>query len=528
MSTERVALAAELANKVDKVSGKGLSTNDFTTPEKDKLDGLKPYTIPYGALDATSTSTAMTVTVHPAITAPEDGVTVIVKNGVVTSAAGFTIDVNGLGAKPVYNSMNEASRETTIFSIAYTVMLVYDSTRVEGGCWVFYRGYNSDTNSVGFQIRYSYGGLPAAQKGYKCRLWFKSPDGKSFVPANTSTSTNAKDSRTPNTAAIDPFGSIVYNSDNASYDVGDVLRGTFLWTQINFTLGYSFNTTGAELSLTYPCPVWIKCTPQSDGSATLQGYVQSLQSSADGFIYIFLGIAYSSTMVELNFSHPVYYHDGTGIRAWTGSEKQAKITASGILKGDGLGGVSAAAAGTDYQAPLSAYTSDPEMDGTASAGSSADYSKGDHVHPTDTSRASTSQMGSYAVYPLSELSGSSPITLQDRKVQLYTPSSGTTTVTFALPTQQDMVPASSGVYAARDIVLEIDNSGNSSDVSIEFSNLGTDFMLLVPDTEDLAEMTTVSAGEMARIYLSDSKIQSSSKPLVAIHRLTLVPVSSKS
>lgn len=42
------------------------------------------------------------------------------------------------------------------------------------------------------------------------------------------------------------------------------------------------------------------------------------------------------------------------------------------------------AAGADVSP--SAYTSTPEMDGTASAGSSANYSKGDHVHPTDTSR----------------------------------------------------------------------------------------------------------------------------------------------
>lgn len=35
-----------LANKVDKVSGKGLSTNDYTTTEKNKLAGLKNYTLP--------------------------------------------------------------------------------------------------------------------------------------------------------------------------------------------------------------------------------------------------------------------------------------------------------------------------------------------------------------------------------------------------------------------------------------------------------------------------------------------------
>ena len=32
------ALKATVANKVDKVSGKGLSTNDYTNPEKQKLD----------------------------------------------------------------------------------------------------------------------------------------------------------------------------------------------------------------------------------------------------------------------------------------------------------------------------------------------------------------------------------------------------------------------------------------------------------------------------------------------------------
>lgn len=88
--------------------------------------------------------------------------------------------------------------------------------------------------------------------------------------------------------------------------------------------------------------------------------------------------------------------------------KQDKITASGILKGDGAGGVSAATAGTDYQAPLtagtdyatpgmiptvpSAYTSNPEMDGTASPGSSGAWAKGDHVHPSDTTKANQAQL----------------------------------------------------------------------------------------------------------------------------------------
>lgn len=70
-------------------------------------------------------------------------------------------------------------------------------------------------------------------------------------------------------------------------------------------------------------------------------------------------------------------------------DKQAKITASGILKGNGSGGVTAAEAGTDYATPDSLpEPSDtaPAMDGTAEAGTLATYARGDHKHPTDASR----------------------------------------------------------------------------------------------------------------------------------------------
>lgn len=78
---------------------------------------------------------------------------------------------------------------------------------------------------------------------------------------------------------------------------------------------------------------------------------------------------------------------------------QPVITANGILMGDGVGGVAAATAGTDYATPSqipsvpSAYTSNPAMDGTASPGSSGAWAKGDHVHPSDTSRIPATEKG---------------------------------------------------------------------------------------------------------------------------------------
>lgn len=93
-----------------------------------------------------------------------------------------------------------------------------------------------------------------------------------------------------------------------------------------------------------------------------------------------------------------------------------ETTITGLLKGNGSA-VSAAVSGTDYQAPLpaqtgqsgkflttngtelswdtpsgggSAYTSNPEMDGTASPGTSSNYARGDHVHPSDASKLNLS------------------------------------------------------------------------------------------------------------------------------------------
>lgn len=73
----------------------------------------------------------------------------------------------------------------------------------------------------------------------------------------------------------------------------------------------------------------------------------------------------------------------------TDDSRQAKITASGILKGDGNGGVSAATSGTDYALPSAiptASTTTPSMDGSGSYGSGTAYARSNHVHPTDTSR----------------------------------------------------------------------------------------------------------------------------------------------
>ena len=294
---------------------------------------VKTTGIPFGIVDNTSTATVFTVTV-PGIYKLEDGVCCLLKNGVITSATGFTLEVNGLGAKPVYSNMAAATRETTIFNVNYTMLFVYDSTRIEGGAWICYRGYFSDANSIAYQIRGNVHTLPTTAKFYRYRLLFTSADGTHFVPSNTSTSTNATAKRDVVQTPIDPFGEIVYYSTTTAVEANANPGPTYLWTQYAITFGYSFNRTGATLTLTSFSPVYIKCAPQSNGSAIIDAdtpYVQALPNAADGKIYIFLGVANSATAVELLNNHPIYYHDGTGIRIWHGKDSYSKSELDTII-----------------------------------------------------------------------------------------------------------------------------------------------------------------------------------------------------
>ncbi len=275
----------------------------------------------YGVVDSTSTATVFTAQID-GITEYCDGLAVMLKNGVVTSASGFTININGLGAKQAYSNMAAATAETTLFNINYTMLFIYDSTRVEGGGWILYRGYNANDNTIGYQIRSNSMSLPMKSVVYRYRLLFTSADGEGFVPANNSTSTNATAKRTPCQDKIDPFGRIVYYATTTSVAAGSRPGATYLWDRYALSLGYSFNWTGAALTLTSWKPVYLKCSPQTDGSAIIDStepYVQAKPTTNDGFIYIHLGVAYSATNIELNLDHPVYYHDGTKVRLWTGA-----------------------------------------------------------------------------------------------------------------------------------------------------------------------------------------------------------------
>ena len=122
----------------------------------------KAVSILTGVCDSTSTATAFTAQVD-GITELHGGVCVLLENGVVNSAAGCTLNINGLGAKPIYQTMAAAGAVTTTFNKAYTMLFVYNSSRVAGGCWDMYYGYNANTTYTNASLGQGYATCTTAE-----------------------------------------------------------------------------------------------------------------------------------------------------------------------------------------------------------------------------------------------------------------------------------------------------------------------------------------------------------------------------
>ena len=138
------------------LAGKEASANKVTvwqtTPDDDhypseklvreSLDAKLPNT-PYAVIDSSSTSTVKTATVN-GVAELSDGLFVYLKNNNVASASGCTLNVNNLGAKPIYLSTTGAAI-TTHLSKNYTYLFIYNESRITGGCWDLLVGYDSNS-----------------------------------------------------------------------------------------------------------------------------------------------------------------------------------------------------------------------------------------------------------------------------------------------------------------------------------------------------------------------------------------------
>ena len=247
------------------------------------------------------------------------------------SGAGVTLQLNGGSEHPVVYGTNTTI--TTRYPVNSMIDLIYDaaqtatvytnggSTSIQG-CWKVCDYSASDTNSIGYQLRTNTYQRKSTDTNRYYKIFFSSADDTMWVPASSNSTNNATSARAVNPRPINPFGEIVYNSGSGTVSAGANVSATTLWQQYVLTLGYSFNRTGTALTLTTSSPVYVKCTPQSDGGAIMDPdtpIVQSLPTTEDGKIYILLGFATEATKIELLMKHPVYEFKNGKIQLYTGA-----------------------------------------------------------------------------------------------------------------------------------------------------------------------------------------------------------------
>ena len=270
--------------------------------------------IPFGTITNVS-GTAFSATV-PGVTQLRDGVCAYIRNDDTnTSASGWTLNVNGLGAKPVYQSMAAASAVTTTFNKNYTMLFIYNSSRVAGGCWDLFYGYYSTTN---YNIRDNQATKTAAAAVYRYMFCFTNNSGQLVPSCNTSNSTAT--TKTLSTTAFNPHAPIYFYSTTTTVSSGSAPSASYLYTQYGTAnMRYAFNCSTTDL--TEKAPVYIRCAPQTDGTVKLDGnncLVQALPTTDDGKVYIYLGYAYSGYQVDMSINHPIYYYKNSAIRRWVG------------------------------------------------------------------------------------------------------------------------------------------------------------------------------------------------------------------
>ena len=244
------------------------------------------------------------------------------------------------------------------------------------------RGYTQtgDRNDVNYQNRIYYVYKKPYSTLYRYQIVLSRSDG-TLLPVNNVENAPSNISKTLTTEEFDPFGEIYYYNTTTTRTTSQNLDNATLYRQVLADLRYSFNITNESgKCLTSSQPVYIVATPQTNGMAKLASpaLTQSLPSTEDGKIYIYIGQAYPDTYpyrCELPLYHPIYWYKNGAIRQYVGDSNTVNGHTVGI-------DVPSNAVFTDTK--YTAATAAPGKVASSSAvGTSTNYARQDHTHGID-------------------------------------------------------------------------------------------------------------------------------------------------
>ncbi len=290
------------------------------------------------------------------VTEYKDGMVVCVKvpdNGLGNGSYGTALQINSLGYKPVVYNVN--SMIGTRYSVGSVVWAVYNGTRTaklylgEGhqnediiGCWQV-MDYNSDTTTI-TNIRHYYTRPKVTANLLRYALAFRKDEDHIVpihsVPASTNASSvdakrcSTATNKTMTAESFDPLGEIyLYDGTDTKVAPNSKVAAGYLLVQQNLVDGRRVfnvtNTTTADKNFIEDRELYLVVDLQSDGSVKLategnysvNPWSQSLPTTNDGHLYLLLGYAYDKYRFGFYLNHPIFYHDGTQLRIYTGAKQ---------------------------------------------------------------------------------------------------------------------------------------------------------------------------------------------------------------
>ena len=259
-----------------------------------------------GVMDnTTSTSTAFVVSA-PGLKALYDGATIICKNTKVASASGCTLNVNGLGAKTLWATFQNA-QVTTGFALNKTYLFVFDYTNDR---WDMYEGRDNNDNDT-YTINNYYSHPTAGGNGIKqYSLFARLKDGTYSSFFTTAGGTGTKTFDTTTEFDLTKVFHANIGSDIAS---GSKMTSNGVWREscINIDMRYNFNgvtTSASTSSLQADLPVYLVVTETSSGYFKLVSpYItQDPTSVSADYLYVLIGYMRNSYNMDLHVHTNVY------------------------------------------------------------------------------------------------------------------------------------------------------------------------------------------------------------------------------
>jgi hypothetical protein len=320
------ALVTLVGTKVDKVTGKGLSTNDFTDAYKSKLDGVDGSNVFYATTATAIGTAAKVVTGLPAAYVPAEGDTLNLYMQLGNSVASPTLSINSTAYPLQFRDVALTGSANYTIPAKQLISVVF-----RNNAWQFTINpdWTDDNTTTVSTVHLGGNVLQAGAAVNRYKLALEGVDGKFYEACTGDTNALTKPA---NTQTFQLGGKILFYSGSAAKAAngyfGSDGQQNYYYSSAN--LNYTFN--GFAHCTGYR-PLYLKGKVQSGGGFKLDAtsatswYTTELPTTADGFIYIKVGAigANNATVFTLFGEHPIFEFQNGHIRPYC----PIKLTLSG-------------------------------------------------------------------------------------------------------------------------------------------------------------------------------------------------------